>query len=61
MTRIKKKKTILEEVLTEIGKKKHISKKYLDYFVEHQALKGEIDIPQEGEEGYITEDHREDD
>ncbi len=61
MTRIKKKKTQLRQSLEEIGKKKHISKKYLDYFVEHQALKGKIDIPQEGEEGYITEDRREDD
>ncbi len=57
----RKEHPVLEEALSEIGKKKKISKKYIDYFVLHQALKGEINIPQEGEEGYITEDRREDD
>ncbi len=48
---------ILKKELKEIGKKKHISKKYLDYFVQHMSLKGEIDEPVEGEEDYVEGCH----
>ncbi len=53
-------KSLLIQELKEIGKKKHISKKYLDYFVQHMALKGEIDEPQEGEEDYLEGCHNPD-
>ncbi len=43
---------VLYNSLIEISRKDNINDKYIDYFLDHMASKGEIEEPQEGTEDY---------